>query len=139
MKSEVGLDGIIQGYHILLVEDDYSSRVLLEKVLVYHGATVNAVGNGEQAIAYVLAGNKIDVVILDIRLPRIDGYSVFNTIKEFSPEVPVFAQTAYIYSNEAENVIALGFDEYFSKPIDISLLLQKISAIKMPPAAVEKQ
>ncbi len=139
MNNDSQLGGRIMGKHILLVEDDYSSRILLEKVLVYHGATVKAVDNGEQAIAYILGENHVDLVILDIRLPRMDGYTVFNKIKEFSPSIPVFAQTAYIYSNEPENVIALGFDEYFSKPIDINLLLNKISAIKTPPTAVVQQ
>jgi len=139
MNNDSQLGGRITGKHILLVEDDYSSRILLEKVLVYHGATVKAADNGEQAIAYILGGNHVDLVILDIRLPRMDGYTVFNRIKEISPEIPIFAQTAYIYSNEPENVIALGFDEYFSKPIDINLLLNKISAIKTPPTTIGQQ
>lgn len=138
MKSDSQLDGRLVGKSILLVEDDYSSRMLLEKVLVFHGAAVNAVDNGEQAISYLMGENQVDLVILDIRLPRMDGYTVFNKIKELSPNLPVFAQTAYIYSNEPENVIALGFDEYFSKPIDINLLLNKISAIKTSPAVVQQ-
>lgn len=83
MNNDSQLGGRITGKHILLVEDDYSSRILLEKVFVYHGATVKAVDNGEQAIAYILGGNHVDLVILDIRLPRMDGYTVFNKIKEF--------------------------------------------------------
>ena len=86
--------------------------------------------NGEQAISYVVAGNKIDLVILDIRLPRMDGYDVFNKIKEILPDVPVFAQTAYVFSNEQETVLALGFDAYFSKPIDFQKLLDEIDGIK---------
>ncbi len=139
MNNDSQLGGRITGKHILLVEDDFSSRMLLEKVLVYHGATVMAVENGEPAVAYVSGGTPVDLVILDIRLPRMDGYTVFNRIKELSPEIPIFAQTAYIYSNEPENVIALGFDEYFSKPIDINLLLNKISAIKTPPTTIGQQ
>jgi len=120
----------LKGNNILLVEDDFSSKMLLERVLVYHGASVKAVDNGEQAVSYVVAGNMIDLVILDIRLPRMDGYAVFNKIKEILPDVPVFAQTAYVFSNEQETVIALGFDAYFSKPIDIQQLIDAIDAIK---------
>jgi len=119
----------LKGCHILLVEDDYSSNVLIEKVLVYHGATVVALENGEQAIRYVNAGKKPDVIILDLRLPHMDGYAVFNKIKEILPEIPVIAQTAYVYSNEPENVLALGFEAYFSKPIDFDKLVDTITTI----------
>jgi len=127
--------GKLTGYHILLVEDDISSQILIEKVLTYHGASVVAMGSGEKAIDYLKDGNVVDVVILDLKLPRMDGYTVFNAIKEMLPAVPIFAQTAYIYGNESENVLALGFDSYFSKPIDFDRLMDTILITKSSHSA----
>ena len=130
MESSNQKIGKLSGSHILLVEDDFASRTLLEKVLVYHGAAVASFDSGEGAIAYVLEGNRVDVAVLDIRLPRMDGYAVFNKLKEILPAVTVFAQTAYVYSNEAETVVALGFDGYYSKPIDFNKLVADIVSVK---------
>ncbi|SDB92863.1 response regulator [Williamwhitmania taraxaci] len=127
--------GKLIGYHILLVEDDISSQILIEKVLTYNGASVVAMGSGEKAIDYLKDGNVVDVVILDLKLPRMDGYTVFNAIKEMLPAVPIFAQTAYIYGNEPENVLALGFDGYFSKPIDFDRLVDTILITKSSHSA----
>ncbi len=127
--------GKLIGYHILLVEDDISSQILIEKVLTYNGASVVAMGSGEKAIDYLKDGNVVDVVVLDLKLPHMDGYTVFNAIKEMLPAVPIFAQTAYIYGNESENVLALGFDGYFSKPIDFDRLMDTILITKSSHSA----
>ena len=121
--------GRLNGCRILLVEDDYSSKVLIEKVLVYNGASVIAMESGEKAIAYVKEGNPLDLVVLDLRLPNIDGYAVFDQIREILPAIPVFAETAYVYSNEPEAVLARGFNGYFSKPIDLDRLVDTICGV----------
>ena len=131
--------GKLSGIRILLVEDDFASRTLLEKVLVYHGAAVASFDSGEGAVAYVLEGNRVDVAVLDIRLPRMDGYAVFNKLKEVLPAITVFAQTAYVYSNEAETVVALGFDGYYSKPIDFNKLIDEIVSIKNRIATPDRE
>ena len=119
----------LKGCRILLVEDDYSSNVLIENVLVYNGASVIAVENGEKAVAYVKDGKPVDLVVLDLRLPNIDGYAVFDQIREILPAIPVFAETAYVYSNELAAVIARGFNGYFSKPIDLDRLVDTICSV----------
>lgn len=61
---------------------------------------------------------------MDIQMPEMDGYQATKIIKSLKPQVPVIAQTAYAMTGEKERILAAGFDEYLSKPIQIKELLQ---------------
>ena len=99
-------------------------RLLLKKSKV----NVLWVENGRDAIDTVLNNDTIDLVLLDINLPLLNGYEVVKQIKAKKPDLPVIAQTAYALGGDREKSIAAGCDDYVSKPISISVLLKKIDA-----------
>jgi two-component system, cell cycle response regulator DivK len=105
---------------ILIVEDNEDNRELAVKVLRNKGfETVTAV-DGEEAIEKAVS-EKPDLILLDISLPKLDGYEVakrLKTMEEFK-EIPIVAFTAHAMKGDREKVIASGFEGYISKPINI--------------------
>lgn len=80
--------------------------------------------NGNQAIEICRQNPDIDIVLLDIQLPDIDGYEVVRAIKDINKGIPVIAQTAYALSDDKEKALAAGFDDYITKPIYKKPLLE---------------
>ena len=109
---------------ILIVEDEESSRFLLEKTLKKTKAEVIYVNNGLAAINLVESKPHIDLVLMDIRLPAMDGLSATFKIKGLNPQIPVIIQTAYAMSNAREEAINSGCDDFITKPIDTDALLK---------------
>jgi CheY-like chemotaxis protein len=111
---------------ILIVEDDEINAQFLEAVLDQTQVqTLNAY-NGIQAIELCRTINKIDLVLMDIKMPEMSGYEACKKIKSFRPGLPMIAQTAFAESVDKRKCLNAGFDEYISKPIDIELLFSKI-------------
>ena len=105
---------------ILIVEDNEDNRELAVKVLRNKGfETVTAV-DGEEAIEKAVS-EKPDLILLDISLPKLDGYEVAKRLKnmEAFKETPIVAFTAHAMKGDREKVIAAGFEGYISKPINI--------------------
>ena len=74
---------------------------------------------------------EIDLVLMDIKLPVLDGMEATRQIKKIRPELPIVMQSAYALNNERARALEAGCDEYLSKPIQIELLLEKIEQIFM--------
>jgi two-component system cell cycle response regulator DivK len=105
---------------ILIVEDNEDNRELAVKVLRNKGfETVTAV-DGEEAIEKAVS-EKPDLILLDISLPKLDGYEVAKRLKNMEEfkETPIVAFTAHAMKGDREKVIAAGFEGYISKPINI--------------------
>lgn len=118
----------LKGRKILIVEDDLSGRLYLNKVLEKTGATlVNAI-DGQEAIDAARNHPDIDLILMDIQLPLIDGYKAANTIRKFRKDIIIIAQTAYGLHGDTERIINSGFNEYIIKPIMPKILFEKISA-----------
>lgn len=103
---------------VLIVEDNFFSFILLETILeefknlnIYHAST------GRDAIK-IYHDNKIDLVLLDIRLPDISGYEVMKVIRKENPTIPVIAQTANVMSEDIETAKRNGCDGFLKKPVD---------------------
>jgi two-component system cell cycle response regulator DivK len=112
---------------ILIVEDNEDSRELLAKVLRNKGyITVEAV-DGEEAIEKVVS-ERPDLVLLDISIPKLDGYEVAKRLKgrEDVKEIPIVAVTAHAMKGDREKVIAAGFEGYISKPVDVRELPEQV-------------
>lgn len=116
-----------QGKAILIVEDIDSNYQYLFATLNRSGANLIWVRKGEEAIELIESGRPIDLILMDIQLEGIDGYSVTREIKKIRPQLPVIAQTAFAMKGEKEKSEAAGCDEYLSKPIRPSDLLKAIS------------
>jgi len=119
-----------QSFVFLVGEDDYLNYLLLEKMLqrnfnceVLYGAT------GKDVLNIFKERKNIDLILLDLRMPVMDGFTAFQEIKKLDPTVPVIAVTAYAYSEDRKKAIDMGFDEYIVKPIMINDMLAKINQI----------
>ena len=112
---------------ILVAEDEEVNFRFLEAVLSRTEVQlINAV-NGRQAIDLVKNINKIDLILMDIKMPEMNGYDATREIKKIRPDIPVIAQTAFSMQNDREKSLEAGCDDYIPKPIDIHNLMSKIS------------
>ena len=118
----------LTGIKILLVEDDLSSRLYLNKIMEKTGAVLLNAGDGLQAIEISRQNPDIALILMDIQLPLMDGYTSAKKIREFRDKIVIIAQTAYGLSGDMENILASGFDDYLIKPIYSWQLIEKISA-----------
>jgi len=114
------------GKKILIVEDDLSSRLYLNKVLEKTGVILLNAGDGQEAIDLAVSNPDIDIILMDIQLPVMDGYASTRKIKEFRENVIIIAQTAYGLLDERDKIIDAGFNDYLIKPIFSQNLIQKL-------------
>ncbi|OQY03127.1 MAG: hypothetical protein B6I20_05745, partial [Bacteroidetes bacterium 4572_117] len=81
--------------------------------------------------------NGIDLILMDLKMPVMNGFEATSLIKEFMPDLPIIAQTAYSTRTEKQKAIAVGCDDFISKPIDEEVLKETISKYltisKLPP------
>jgi CheY-like chemotaxis protein len=116
----------LTGIKLLIVEDDLSSRLYLNKILEKTGATLLNAGDGQEAIDISMDNPDIDIILMDIQLPVLDGYSSAKKIREFRNNIIIIAQTAYGLSGDMENILSSGFDDYIIKPIYSNQLIEKL-------------
>jgi len=108
---------------LLIVEDTPSNYYLIENFLKSSKAILIWAKTGKEAIALFKETPKIDLILMDIQLPGINGYEATKIIKAHNKNVPVIAQTAYVLSGEKELSINEGCDNYISKPIKQDALI----------------
>lgn len=111
---------------ILIAEDDDANYLLLEKTLEKTGAKLMRAETGKDAVNYCKSHTEIDVVLMDIRMPIMDGIEATSQIKNFRNDLPIIVQTAFTMSSEKEKSFKAGCDDYISKPINIKELLATI-------------
>lgn len=116
----------LKGKKILIVEDDLSSRLYLNKILEKSEVIALNAGDGQEAVDIAMANPDIDIILLDIQLPVMDGYSAARKIREFREDVIIIAQTAYGLMDEKEKILDAGFDDYLIKPIISQVLTEKL-------------
>ena len=85
--------------------------------------------NGNEAIKQCKENPTIDLVLLDINLPFVNGYEAASKIKKIRPKLPIIAQTAYAIIGDREKSIAAGCDDYIQKPINVELLMEIIGKV----------
>jgi len=116
----------LKGRLILIVEDDLSSSLYLNKILEKTGARLLNAGDGEEAVDIAYRNSDIDIILMDIQLPVIDGYTAAKKIREFREKIIIIAQTAYGLLGDKEKIIDSGFDDYIIKPILPQNLIEKL-------------
>lgn len=117
------------GKTILIAEDTDCSFLYLKTILRNTQAIVLWASSGQEAINEVREHKEIDVVLMDINMPGINGFDATIAIHSFRPDLPVIAQTAFVHDNEVQLCYASGCSDYISKPIDKHLLLEKLGNI----------
>ncbi|MCA1757812.1 MAG: PAS domain S-box protein [Bacteroidales bacterium] len=116
-----------KGNTILIAEDAESSYRLLNVILSKAGANTLWAKNGREAVDICLSDKKIDLVLMDINMPEMNGLEAAALIKAEKPELPIIAQTAYASYNDRERSQQSGCDDYIEKPIRRPLLFSKLN------------
>lgn len=117
-------DYVWPGKTILIVEDAIISYELLTKFLKSTQVNFIHAENGEQAVEFCLNNRHIDLVLMDIQLPMMDGLEATKLIKKDNPKLPVIAQTANAMEDDRKKIIDAGCDDYIAKPINRYDLLE---------------
>ncbi len=113
---------------ILVVDDEDALRTVLSSELESEGYVVATAGDGDEAIS-VLQGKTFDLVLLDIKMPRVDGFEVLRFIKERSPATKVIMLTGFADLKNAIESKKLGAEDFVSKPYDLVDLLTTIERV----------
>ncbi len=113
---------------ILVVEDGTSNQKLITIVLQRAGATVELANNGQIGVEKALAG-KYDVILMDMQMPVMDGFTATRRLREEGCQLPIIALTANAMKGEEEKCRAAGCSGYLSKPINVDLLLRTLSEL----------
>ncbi|NCA84881.1 MAG: response regulator [Clostridia bacterium] len=113
---------------ILVVEDIEANYKFLEKALQKTKARILHATTGTQAISMCANDDNIDLVLMDVHLPGINGYDATREIKKMKSSITVIAQTAFVLSGERQKAFSVGCDEYIAKPIRSDELIFKIKS-----------
>lgn len=114
--------------NILVVEDDPAILNGLSDVLVFNGYGVEGAEDGEKGLAMALSG-KYDLVLLDLMLPLLDGFSVCKKIRRKRPVLPIIMLTAKGAEDDVVKGFKFGADDYVSKPFSIRELMMRVEAV----------
>ncbi len=126
-KTGEGKSNSIKGKTILIAEDDVDSFALIKIILEKHLAIVISAENGQEAINICKKSNTIDLVLMDLKMPVMDGYEAVKKIKSFRKDLPVIAVTANALDSAKEKALNAGCDDFISKPIDEKALAHLIA------------
>ena len=131
-KHEDEMNYSIDGLNILLVEDNELNMEIAEFLLNEHGANVTKAYNGKEAIDIIQKENNIDVILMDVRMPIMDGYQATKEIRQYEVKTkkgrtPIIAMTANAFVEDKLKAKEIGMDGYISKPLDEKLVIKTIS------------
>ena len=115
-------------YRVLIVEDEQSIAEGLVDMCEYRGYKASWAPDGEKGLEGALSGN-YDLVILDIMLPKMDGFTVCNKVREVNRELPIIMLSARNSDQDIIDGLALGADDYISKPFSVPQLFARIEAV----------
>lgn len=115
-------------FHILVVDDDKNIRFVMKEVLEANQYTVFTACDGEEAFE-VMVKEHIDLAIVDIMMPRLDGYEFTKELREFNDELPVLMVSAKQLPDDRKKGFVAGIDDFMAKPIDTDELLLHIKAL----------
>ena len=115
-------------FHILVVDDDKNTRLLLKAVLENANYTVYTATNGIDALE-VMDKEHIDLVVLDVMMPKMDGYELTKTLRENQNNLPILIISAKQLPQDKHKGFLVGTDDYITKPIDDEEMLYRIKAL----------
>lgn len=115
-------------FHILVVEDDKHTRRLMEVILKKAGYFVLLADNGEEALK-VLDLTYIDLIVLDIMMPKMDGYKLTEELRGADYTLPILMVTAKQLPEDKKKGFIVGTDDYMTKPVDMEEMLLRIKAL----------
>ena len=116
------------GARVLVVEDNDMNMQLVEYLLEEGGYQIVKAASGEDALSIARGGEPVDLILMDIHLPGIDGLSVVHEMKadERTKSIPILALTAHAMRGDRDRFLEAGCDGYISKPIDVKTFLTSV-------------
>lgn len=115
-------------FHILVVDDDKNTRALMQAVLEADNYTVFTAEDGEKALE-VMDEEYIDLVVLDVMMPNMDGYEFTRTLRQNKSELPILMVSAKQLPKDRKEGFLAGTDDYMTKPVDEEEMLLRIKAL----------
>lgn len=112
---------------IMIVEDVRTNHMLIDRILRRTSAKLLWAMDGQKAVEMAKDNDNIDLILMDIRLPKMNGYDATREIRKFRKDTPIIAQTAYVLPEEKGKVLSVGCDDLLTKPIKKNQLLAKVS------------
>ncbi len=125
-------------FHILVVDDDRHTRMLMEAILKAENYTVYTADNGISALE-VMDQSHIDLVVLDIMMPKMDGYEFTRLLRETDNNLPILMVSAKQLPADKRRGFLVGTDDYITKPIDEEEMLLRIKALLRRAQIVNEQ
>lgn len=119
----------LAGKTILVAEDEFSNYLYIEAVLEDEGCKLLHANNGFEAVEMFKATPTIDLVLMDINMPILDGYEAALKIKEINPKIPIIGQSAYNSNSEKQKALDAGCNDYITKPIKKEDLIMVITHV----------
>ncbi|MGE3164288.1 MAG: ATP-binding protein [Planctomycetota bacterium] len=121
----------LTGHHVLLVEDGPDNQALFRHFLRKAGATVTCVGDGQAAVDCVCGngqpGPQFDLILMDMQMPRMDGYSATKALRSAGCMIPIVALTAHALKEDRDRCLAAGCNDYTAKPVHRAKLIELCS------------
>lgn len=117
------------GISIMIAEDDDTSHMLLNKILAKGDFKIFHAYNGQEAVDILEQKNKIDLILMDLKMPEMNGITATKIIKEKFPNLPIVAQSAFSHDADIRKAVDAGCDGFISKPIDQDELFAAINRL----------
>ena len=114
-------------YTILIAEDEETNFIYLETALQKTEVAVLRAKNGREAVELARLNPQLDLILMDIKMPEINGLEATRSIKSFRKDVIVIAQTAFAMEEDRRNCFAVGCDDFLPKPIRYKVLLETLA------------
>lgn len=122
---------------VLIAEDEPANYLFLEKILKPTEVNIIRANDGEEALKIIQEEVGIDLILLDIYMPGMDGFDAAVEIRKFNPKIPIIAQTCYEGEIEKEKLENADFDDFIRKPININKLMVLVEKhLRDPKAAI---
>lgn len=124
--SQENFDGNLTGLKVLLVEDSIDNQDIITFFLAKAGALVEIAGNGLEGVEKALKGT-YNVVLMDIQMPKMDGYQATIKLRKEGYKIPIIALTAQNLKEERQKCLDVGYSEHMTKPVNRKLLIQRVA------------
>jgi PAS domain S-box-containing protein len=126
-KAAAGKSHSLKDKKILVAEDDLLNYKLIEAILSKSDATLFWARDGMEAVELIKSGKDFDLVLMDLRMPNMDGFQAAREIRGLKKSLPVVAVSAYSLGDEKDLAFLSGFDDYLTKPVNQEMLLNAVN------------
>jgi CheY-like chemotaxis protein len=114
-------------FTVLIAEDEETNFIYLQTALSKTNITVLRAKNGKEAVELAKINPSINVILMDIKMPEMNGLEATKSIKSFRKDIPIIAQTAFAMDEDKRNCTAIGCDDFLAKPIRYKVLIEAIA------------